>query len=275
MNLFVFLLCVLNVNALPTVIPTVIPTVQRCGNGISCAESQTCMSNASATGAGLVFACSPLSNAVRCVDARFSCPVSSSCVEDNKCRYLNGSLVDTVTNLDAFQVDKIRDFGAGMKPTSLSVCGAITNHFRLPNFCRCSEARLGGHLSCSIGLQTFIIIGASAWILPCASPANFGYRAWASLLGVSSGVGRTWTASFTAYIPIPGTFFELGVTNVGARAEISGVIRDRTISTQLAIGVCGRAGIGFFSKELCNPSIISWLPVTILIGPRYDFSRFC
>jgi len=271
MNIFTFLLCTC---ALVTALPFQ-PTGQPCGNGISCTTFQTCMSNASATGAGLVYACSPLSNAVRCMDARFSCPVSSSCAEDSKCSYLNGSLVDAVINLDAFQVDEFRDFGSGMKSTSLSICGAITNHFRLPNFCRCREARLGGDLSCSIGLQTFITLGASAWILPCASPANFGYRAWASLLGVSSGTGRTWTASFTAYIPIPGATFELGVTSVGARAELSGDIRDRAISTQLAIGVCGRAGIGFFSKEMCNPSIFLWLPVTILRGPRFDFSRFC
>jgi hypothetical protein len=47
------------------------------------------------------------------------------------------------------------------------------------------------------------------------------------------------------------------------------------ISTNLAIGVCARLGIGFFSKEICNPSALRWLPITILNGPRFDFSRFC
>jgi hypothetical protein len=39
--------------------------------------------------------------------------------------------------------------------------------------------------------------------------------------------------------------------------------------------VCGRIGVGPFSKEMCNPSQLRWLPVTVLNGPRVDFSRFC
>lgn len=269
---FAFATIVFDTHALPTIAPS----AQHCGNGIACAPSQTCMSNASAVGAGLVYACSPLPNAVRCMDARFSCPVSSSCVEDSKCSYAaDGSVTDAVVNLDAFEVAEMRDFGSGMKSTALSICGPITNYFRLPNFCTCKEARFGGELSCTIGLQNYASVGASAWILPCDSPANFGYKAWASLLGVSKSVGRTWTASFTARIPIPGATFEIGVANVGARAELSGDISRFIISTRLAVGVCARIGVGFFSKEICNPSTIRWLPVTILNGPRIDFSRFC
>jgi len=267
--LILILLVTSGVNALPNIDLN----GQNCGNGISCAHSQTCMSNT--TGAGLIYACSPLYNAVRCMDARFSCPYSSSCIEDSKCLYPDGNLTDAVVNVDAFEVSEIRDFGNGMKPTAFSICGSIVNNFRLPNFCSCRDDRLGGELACTVGLQNFISIGASAWILPCASPANFGYRAWGSLLGMSQSVGRTWTASFSANIPIPGTSFELGVAHAGARAELSGEIQRLVISTQLAIGVCGRVGIGVFSKEICNPSALQWLPVTILRGPRFDFSRLC
>jgi hypothetical protein len=282
MKIPTFLACALvmfvcDTNALPTIAP-IAPTAQDCGNGISCAPSQTCMSNASATGAGLVYACSPLPNAVRCMDARFSCPASSTCIEDSKCSHHGGNftdVTDAVVNLDAFEVAEMRDFGSGMKPTAFSICGPITNNFRLPNFCTCRDARFGGELGCTIGLQTFITVGASAWILPCASPANFGYRAWASLLGMSQSVGRTWTAAFQANIPIPGATFHIGVAGVGARAELSGDISRFVISTRLAIGVCGRLGVGFFSREMCNPSALRWLPITILNGPRIDFSRFC
>jgi hypothetical protein len=65
------LMFVCNMDALPTIAP-VSPASEDCGNGIFCAPSQTCMSNASAPGAGLVYACSPLPHAVRCMDARFS-----------------------------------------------------------------------------------------------------------------------------------------------------------------------------------------------------------
>lgn len=257
-------------------LPTIAPSSQSCGNGIFCAPFQTCMSNA--TGAGLVYACSPLPSATRCLDARFSCPSSYTCIEDSKCLSpTNGTKYDcdAVINVDAFEVSEFRDFGAGMKPTSFSICGPITNNFRLPNFCTCREARFGGELGCVVGLQTYISIGASAWILPCDSPANFGYRAWASVLGMSRGIGRTWTATFSAQIPIPGATFEIGVASVGARAELSGDISRFIISTRLGLGVCGRLGIGVFSREICNPSALRWLPVTILNGPRFDFSRFC
>jgi hypothetical protein len=47
------------------------------------------------------------------------------------------------------------------------------------------------------------------------------------------------------------------------------------ISSRLAIGACASLNVGFFSKEICNPSTLRWLPVTLLEGPRIDFSRFC
>jgi hypothetical protein len=270
-----FMMCynVSQINALPTIIPSPNPSIEHCGNGISCASSQTCMSNA--TGAGLIYACSPLPNAVRCMDARFSCPTSSVCADESKCLSADGNITDAIINVDAFEVSEFRDFGSGMKPTALSICGPITGTFRLPNFCTCRDARFGGELGCTIGLQTYISIGASAWVLPCASPANFGYNAWASIGSMRQTVGRTWTASFSANIPIPGASFEVGVANVGARAELSGDISRFIISTRLAIGVCARMGVGFFSKEICNPSALRWLPITILNGPRFDFSRFC
>jgi hypothetical protein len=271
MKLFFFLLSTIIVNT--NALSNIHVEVNNCGNGIMCAPLQTCMSNL--TGAGLLYACSPLKNAVRCMDARFSCPHSSICVEESKCINSNGNISDVVVNLDAFKTEEIRDFGNGMKSTAFSICGTIVNNFRLPNFCTCRDARFGGNLECTIGLQNFVSIGASAWVLPCAIPANFGYRAWASLLGMSHSIGRTWTASFSANVPIPGTGFKIGIANAGARAELSGEIQQLIISTHLSIGVCAGIGIGFFSREICNPSTLNWLPITILRGPRFDFSRLC
>ena len=270
-SLFMIAMLVCSVSA----IPTIAPAPNSCGNGISCAPDQTCMSNA--TGAGLLYACSPLPGAVRCMDARFSCPANTACAENSQCVAANGTFVsDAVINADAHQVAELRDFGSGMKPTAFSICGAITGTFRLPNFCTCKEARFGGELGCAIGVQTYMTVGASAWVLPCASPANFGYKAWVSVPGViTRSIGQTWTAAFTISEPIPGASFEIGIASAGARAELSGDISRFIISTRLAIGVCARVGVGPFSKEICNPSALPWLPVTVLHGPRYDFSRFC
>ena len=274
MKLFTFLaFALIIVGNVVNAIPTISPNPQNCGNGITCAFSQTCMSNA--TGAGLIYACSPLVNAIRCTDARFSCPQHTICADNSTCVAPNGNVINAVINVDAFEVAKFRDFGSGMKLTALSICDPITRIFRLPNFCTCRDARFGGELGCTIGLQNYISVGASAWVLPCASPANFGYRAWASLLGISSSVGRTWTASFSVNVPIPGALFEIGVANVGAKAQLSGEINRFIISTNLAIGVCARIGVGFFSRQICNPSALRWLPINILNGPRFDFSRFC
>ncbi len=270
-SLFMIAMLVCRVSA----IPTIAPAANDCGNGISCAPLQTCMSNA--TGAGLLYACSPLPRAVRCMDARFSCPAATACAENSQCVAVDGTVFsDAVINVDAHQVADMRDFGSGIKPTAFSICGPITATFRLPNFCTCKEARFGGELGCAIGVQTYITVGASAWVLPCASPANFGYKAWVSVPGViTRSIGQTWTAAFTISEPIPGASFEIGVANVGARAELSGDISRFIISTRLAVGVCARVGVGPFSKEICNPSALPWLPVTVLHGPRYDFSRFC
>ena len=271
-SLFMIAMLVCSVSA----IPTIAPAPNSCGgNGISCAPLQTCMSNA--TGAGLLYACSPLPAAVRCMDARVSCPANTACAENSQCVAADGTVVsDAVVNVDAHQVAELRDFGSGMKPTAFSICGAITGTFRLPNFCTCKDAKFGGELGCTIGLQTFITVGASAWVLPCASPANVGYRAWVSVPGVATrSIGQTWTAAFTVSQPIPGASFEIGIASVGARAELSGDISRFIISTRLAVGVCARVGVGPFSKEICNPSALPWLPVPVMNGPRYDFSRFC
>ena len=83
-------------------LPMISPNPQNCGNGISCANAQTCMSNA--TGAGLIYACSPLPSAVRCMDARFSCPTNSICSDNSTCISPNGKITDAVVNLDAFEV---------------------------------------------------------------------------------------------------------------------------------------------------------------------------
>ena len=261
----------MGINAIPTIVPS-----NSCGNGISCASQQTCMSNA--TGAGLMYACSPLPDAVRCMDARFSCPASTTCGENSSCVSLEdgGVITDVVVNVDAHEVAEMRDFGHGVRPTALSVCGPITSTFRLPNFCTCKDVKFGSELSCAIGLQTFVKLGASAWVLPCASPSSFGYKAWVVIPGVvSTSIGNTWTATFTIAQPIPGATFELGIASVGARAELSGEVSRFIISTQLAIGACAKLGVGPFSKEICNPSVLNWLPVTVVHGPHYDFSRFC
>jgi len=253
------------------------PITQDCGNGISCAPRQTCMSNA--TGAGLVYACSPLYRAVRCMDARFSCPTSYTCAENSRCVSAEVNAEEAgfnaVLNLDAFHVAEYRDFGAGLRPTSLSICGPITSLFRLPNFCTCKDASLGGELGCTVGLQNYISIGATAWFRPCDSPANFGYRAWASILGTSRSIGNTWSTSFSITRPIPGASFEIGRSNVGARVELTGDVSRFILSTRVAIGVCATLAAGPFTLQMCNPTALPWLPVTILNGPRVDFSRFC
>jgi len=283
MKPFVFLSCVLLVTCsgltIANGLPNLAPSNNDCGNGIYCAARQTCMSNA--TGAGLIYACSPLERAVRCMDARFSCPSSFTCSKTGRCvsnTTMDADTVDNieaVLNVDAFKVDKIRDFGKGMKLTSLSICGAVTQNFRLPNFCTCKDDSGGSEIICTVGLQTYITIGASAWFRPCSVPSSFGYRAWVSLLGVKINVGNTWTTTYSINQPIPGASFQIGRSNVGARAELSGDIKRFIISSRLAIGVCAEIGIGSFTEEICNPSIINWLPVVVLNGPRFDFSRLC
>ena len=67
-----------------------------------------------------LFSCSPLPNAVRCNDARWSCPASSTCADDmhdaaalgsSKCVASDGSVVDAVVNVDPLEVAEMRDFG--------------------------------------------------------------------------------------------------------------------------------------------------------------------
>jgi hypothetical protein len=46
------------------------------------------------------------------MDARFSCPSSTTCAEELKCVAADGSISDGVLNVDAFLVAEFRDFGA-------------------------------------------------------------------------------------------------------------------------------------------------------------------
>ena len=65
------------------------------------------------------------------------------------------------------------------------ICSALRTYFRFPSFCSCVDAKFGGDLTCSVGLDTFINIGARAWVLPCGSPASVGVKAWAKAYGAS------------------------------------------------------------------------------------------
>ena len=180
-----------------------------------------------------------------------------------------------------------------MQPMAGNICGAIANYFQLPSFCNCAAAPLGGNLSCSVGLGSYISIGASAWIMPCASPANVGYYAYADILGwsevrdcfllppramypsiltdVSQSTGQTWDATWGPFdIQIPGASFSVGLASAYAQAEINGAISGAQISAGLAIGGCTSELFGAMTQ--CD--WLSWLPVPVISG-SLDFSSLC
>ena len=88
-------------------------------------------------------------------------------------------------------------------------------------------------------------------------------------------ITNQWNARFQLNVPIPYAGFRMGVANVGARAELVGDVSRMVISTHIAIGACASVRVGWFSREWCNPSALTWLPVRVLQGPTFDFSRFC
>jgi hypothetical protein len=57
------------------------------------------------------------------MDARFSCPTHSFCSDNSTCISHTGEVTDAVINVDAFEVAEFRDFGSGILPTALSICG--------------------------------------------------------------------------------------------------------------------------------------------------------
>jgi hypothetical protein len=88
-------------------------------------------------------------------------------------------------------------------------------------------------------------------------------------------ITNQWNARFQVNVPIPHAGFRMGVANVGARAELVGDVSRMVISTHIAIGACASVRVGWFEREWCNPSALTWLPVRVLQGPTFDFSRFC
>jgi hypothetical protein len=45
------------------------------------------------------------------MDARYSCPASTTCAPELKCVSADGSSIDGIANLDAFEVAEFQDFG--------------------------------------------------------------------------------------------------------------------------------------------------------------------
>jgi len=58
---------------------------------------------------------------VRCIDARVSCPASHTCTDDYKCLASDGSVIASITNVDAAQVAEFRDFGE-QRSSALRLC---------------------------------------------------------------------------------------------------------------------------------------------------------
>jgi hypothetical protein len=119
--------------------------------------------------------------------------------------------------------------------------------------------------------------------MPCASPANFSRQRRIQSVRRLSGtpsltsslllpkspeylqaITQTWNARFQVNVPIPYAGFRMGVANVGARAELVGDVSRMVISTHIAIGACASVRVGWFEREWCNPSALTWLPVRVL-----------
>ncbi len=169
--------------------------------------------------------------------------------------------------------------GYGMVEVKNAICGPLT---RIPSFCRCDPSgSIGATVTCSVGipLSGGLTIGASAHFLPCASPANMGYRAW---IGSRDLASANFEAQFSRNInlPSPPAGFSLGIARVNARAELSGVVSRGRIQASVALGVCGSlAFVGSCCNSQCpglsaNVMGVPLLPVRLLTG-SYDFSRFC
>ena len=158
-----------------------------------------------------------------------------------------------------------------MQSLANSVCYAMDQYFRLPNFCSCAHESFGGKLACSVGIGG-ASIGASAWFLPCGSPASFGYEAHATVYGMGYKIGQKWTAGFSLKMAIPYASVSLGPATLGAQAELNGAVNGGVIRATFAIGFCAKAG----PFGGCNPSIpfAPSLPIPIVSG-SLDFSSYC
>jgi hypothetical protein len=127
----------------------------------------------------LQFACSPLSNAVRCGDARFSCPFRSTCSQTGNTCVLNG-----VTSAATRNVDPVSS--TPVELTGSTLCGAIIRNFQLPNYCTCAQVNFGddprsrgGHIRCDTQLPSTVRVTAQAEFMPCSRlrPTSFTFSA--------------------------------------------------------------------------------------------------
>jgi len=202
------------------------------------------------------------------MDARYSCPASTTCAPELKCVSADGSSIDGIANLDAFEVAEFQDFGKGMVSRSNSICGVFNGFFRIPNFCGCRDVPLGGEVHCRIGVANIAEVGARIVLVPCGRPATFGYQAWAQALGVSKSISNTWQGAFNVAINIPGVGINIGIASAQVRAEVHGSVSGGVLHGTFAIGACG----SILGIRRCNP--FGWLPVTVVQG-AHDFSRFC
>ncbi len=157
-----------------------------------------------------------------------------------------------------------------------SICGAIINHFTLPNFCKCAKSSYGGKMTCDVGVGNTLTVGASAWFEPCGIPAaSFGWEAYVKANGANlAKIGKSWTASFFFAFDIPYASASIGLASGGARAELSGSVSGRRIDAKFGIGFC--ASLGPF--EGCNPNL-PWpapsLPIQLVHGVFTFEKSFC
>jgi len=238
-----------------------LPVEVTCGNGITCDVGQTCMS--SANGAGNRYACSPLSNAVRCSDARFSCPFGSTCRPDYSCD-LNG-----VTSAITLNVDPVRSTsGAG------NICGPIINNFNIPNYCTCAQVAFGddrrsrgGRVTCLTGLPSTVVVTAQAVFMPCSSvrPSFFWFSASADSsvnhINLADGPFEMST------LPVSGSILQLGISRSTNNMRTFGFVANSRIQAGFSIGQCIVTNL----ETTCHDQ---GHDVVLTLGD-FDFASFC
>lgn len=247
-----------------------------CQNGLTCKESETCVT--SELGAGLKGACAPAPQATLCKDKSHACPFGFTCdtvdaaTKQLVCASESGAVLPLLSNNYAVPTASLQ---ASAYPT---ICPILKNH--MASFCVCTDGEFAATVNCSVVLPMNVdTVSVDFVVSPCGTPGSPSSSLFVKYSDRTFNVASVLadiTADFEREIPVPDVKFAVpfvGEVGLDVLVSLKGDID--SIHATLGLDMCLTPSAAD-SAPVCGQDLLpGQLPIYIFKDVGLSFGSLC